>query len=107
MAIQITGFSERAHEAMRRFLEEHPVYSMSQVREIEAESPLVRVTAVCCHQCGEDLPLPEKAYVADWFGAVRLTHEYSIRDRSQHCGGAVRVTTARVTGPVAVDAVAI
>lgn len=90
-AIEIQGFSPEFFQAVREFYEGHPVYSMVQLREIDAKSPLVRVAEVKCQRCGASLPPPsDKPQPADAFRAVQLTHEWSL-DRSAHCGGRIEL----------------
>ena len=94
------------YEAARQFFEEHPVFEMEQLREINAEgSPLVRVLEGRCMKCGfalEPAGNPMFAggnvWVADTLNAVRLTHAWDQASRSEYCGGQIMFVTAPFEG---------
>ena len=95
------------YEAARQFFEEHPVFEMEQLREINAEgSPLVRVLEGRCMKCGFALrpdgnPMLQgdnAVWVADTLQAVRMTHAWDQASRSAYCGGRIVFVTAPFEG---------
>jgi len=86
-SVQILGFSPRVLEALRQT-------SVVQHREIDTNSPLVRVTGGRCQSCGFEVALDYTA-PADTLRAVTLTHELSWVT-GQRCGGQMAFTSEPV-----------
>lgn len=108
------SLSEKVYAAVRQWFADHPVITMEVIRDADLGSPLVRIDALVCEECGwefasgpifiealkENLAklgeeMPAGKVPGDLIKSIAVTHAFDQQSRATYCGGNCRFELSR------------